>query len=249
MERNNRQALIIGASSPGGLGEATARRLAREGFGIALAGRRQDALAALANEIGGRTIPCDILDEESIVAMIAAAGTFDVLVNAAGTTLGQSILNLRREQIEAQLAMHVTANLLLLKHAVPAMRDGSSVVLFSSLVATRPGAGLAAYGAAKAGLDHVVRIAAIEFGGRGIRVNAVAPGFSRTPMTEGFLGVPKYEALYRRESALGALVSPDQIAATVAHLVADDCFITGEIIQASGGAPLCRLPHAAELKA
>jgi NADP-dependent 3-hydroxy acid dehydrogenase YdfG len=99
MERSNRQALVVGASTPGGLGAETARRLAREGFYEALAGRRQDALAALANEIGARMVPCDILYEDSIVAMIGAAGTFDVLVNAASTTLGQSILNLRRQQI------------------------------------------------------------------------------------------------------------------------------------------------------
>lgn len=249
MERASRTALIIGASSPGGLGEATARRLADDGFEIILAGRRPESLKALADEVCGRVVQCDLLDEASIAAAVQAAGPIDVLINAAGTTLGQSILKLRRAQIEAQFAIHVTANLLLLKHAIPILSDGGSVVLFSSVVSARAGAGLAAYAAAKAALDQVVRVAALEFGSRGIRVNAVAPGFSLTPMTQSFLSEQRFDALYRRETALGALVLPSQVAATVAHLVAEDCFITGEIVQTSGGAQLYRLPTRAELTA
>lgn len=128
------------------------------------------------------------------------------------------------------------------------MEGGGSIILFSSVTARLAGPCLAAYSSAKAALDQVVRIAALEFGPLGIRVNAVAPGFSRTPMTEDFLANAHFDALYRRESALGALVTPAQVAATVAHLASDDCFITGEIVQVSGGAQLCRLPRADELK-
>ena len=187
-------------------------------------------------------------DEDSITALVAASGPVDVLVNAAGTTMARSIVKLTRDAIEEQFAIHVTANLLLLKHAAPVMPAGASIILFSSLTAKVAGAGLAAYASAKAALDQIVRIAAIEFGPLGIRVNAVAPGFSLTPMTEGFLANPHFDALYRRESALGALVTPDQVAATVAHLAARDCFISGEIMHISGGAQLCRLPRADELK-
>ncbi|HEX7804368.1 MAG TPA: SDR family oxidoreductase [Pseudoxanthomonas sp.] len=249
MERTSPTALVIGASSPGGLGEAVVRRLARDGAGLVLASRRPDALAPLAERIGGRTFACDVTQEADIAALVEAVGPIDILVNAAGTALAKSILKLEQEQIQTQLAMHVTANLLLLKHAVPAMPRGSSIVLFSSITAQRPGAGLAAYAAAKAALEQVVRVAALEFGPRGIRINAIAPGFSRTPMTEAFLSVPHFDALYRRESAMDALVTPDQVAATVAHLVAEDCFITGEVVQVSGGAQLFRLPRSDELKA
>lgn len=249
MERTPPTALVIGASSPGGLGEAVAHRLARDGARLVLASRRTDALAPLAERVGGRALGCDVTKESDIAALIEAVGPVDILVNAAGTAVAQSILKLRQEQIEAQLAMHVTANLLLLKHAVPAMPRGGSIVLFSSITAQRPGAGLAAYAAAKAALEQVVRVAALEFGPSGIRINAVAPGFSRTPMTEGFLSIPRFDALYRRESAMDALAAPDQVAATVAHLVAADCFVTGEVVQVSGGAQLFRLPRIDELKA
>ncbi|HEX8056961.1 MAG TPA: SDR family oxidoreductase [Novosphingobium sp.] len=249
MERTSPTALVIGASSPGGLGEAVARRLARDGARLVLASRRPDALAPLADRVGAQTFACDVTEEGDIAALIEAVGPVDILVNAAGTALAKSILKLEREQIEAQLATHVTANLLLLKHAVPAMPRGGSIVLFSSITGQRPGAGLAAYAAAKAALEQVVRVAALEFGPRGIRINAIAPGFSRTPMTEAFLSVPRFDALYRRESAMDALITPNQVAATVAHLVAEDCFISGEVVQVSGGAQLFRLPRSDELKA
>lgn len=248
MENPHRTALIIGASSEGGLGEAAARRLAADGSRIIVAGRRIAPLERLAAELGGRVLPVDMLDEKSIIELAAAAGPVDVLVNASGTTLGRTILKISREQIESQLSLHVTGNILLMKHFVPAMPRGGSIILFSSVVAKLAGPGLVAYSAAKAALDHVVRIAALEFGPLGIRVNAVAPGFTRTPMTEGFLSIGRMNALYRRESAMGELTEPHQVAAAVSYLAAPDCYSTGEIVQVSGGAQLCRLPRAEEIK-
>jgi 3-oxoacyl-[acyl-carrier protein] reductase len=249
MTMTGKKALLLGASSKGGLGEATARRLVADGAEVIVAGRRLDPLEALAADIGATALVCDVTDEDSIVALAARAGAVDILVNAAGTTLGQSILKLRREQIDAQYAVHVTANLLLMKHVVPSMPVGGSVVLFSSVTSQSAGHGLAAYAAAKAALDQVVRIAAIEFGPRGIRVNAVAPGFCVTPMTEGFLKDPHFAELYRRETAMGGFVTPDQVAAAVAWLASPDCYMTGDIMQVSGGAQLMRMPRLDELMA
>ena len=244
-----RTALIIGASSPGGLGEATARRLAADGFRILLAGRDPTRLDGLAKELGARALACDIVDEDSIAALAREAGTIDVLVNAAGTTLGRSILKITRAEIEAQFAMHVTGNILLLKHFGARMPRGSNVIFFSSVVAKLAGHGIVAYSAAKAALDHVVRVAALELGPRGIRVNAVAPGFTHTPMTDGVLADERFASLYRRESAMGELTQPHQVAAAVSYLAAPDCYSTGEIVQVSGGAHLCRLPRVDEIRA
>lgn len=239
---------MLGASSPGGLGEAVARRLAGDGFELVVAGRRLAPLDALAAELGGQALTCDVTDEDSIAAMAAAAGPLAVAVNAAGTTDVGGIAKIDRARIEAQLAIHVTGNLLFMKHVVPSMGAGGSIILFSSLTARVPGAGLAAYAGAKAALEHIVRIAALEFGPRGIRVNAVAPGFSRTPMTEAFLADERIAAIYTKETALGALTEPEQVAATVSWLAAPDCFTTGETIAVSGGAQLLRLPTGAELR-
>lgn len=243
-----RSALVIGASSPGGLGEAVARRLWADGFELLLAGRDTARLAALAAELDARLLPCDLLDEASIRGLADAAGAIDVLVNAAGTTLGRSILRIERSEIEAQFAVHVTANILLLKHFGPVMTPGGSIILFSSLTGERAGEGIVAYASAKAALNHVVRVAALEFAKLDLRVNAVAPGFVDTPMTNGFLAVDRLNALYCRETAVGRLATPDQVAAAVSYLATPDCFATGTIMAVDGGAQLMRLPRSAELK-
>ncbi len=245
---NGKKALVLGASSPGGLGEAVARRLAGDGFELIVAGRKRAPLDALAADLGGQALICDVTDEDSIAAMAAAAGPIAVAVNAAGTTDVGGIAKIDRARIEAQLAIHVTGNLLFMKHVVQSMGAGGSIILFSSVTAQVPGTGLAAYSGAKAALEHIVRIAALEFGPRGIRVNAVAPGFSRTPMTEAFLADERIAAIYKKETALGELTEPEQVAATVSWLAAPDCFTTGETIAVSGGAQLLRLPTGAELR-
>ncbi len=249
MRMVQRTALVIGASSEGGLGEATARRLAADGCAVFLAGRNRQRLDALAAEMGAAAYTCDLLDEQSIIDLVRAVGPVDILVNAAGTTQGRRILKITREEIEPQLNMHVTANILLMKHFGAIMPKGGSIIFFSSVVAKVPGFGLVAYSAAKAALDHVVRVAALEFGPMGIRVNAVAPGFSRTPMTEVFLSDGRFQELYSRETAMGKLTEPHEVAAAVSYLAAPDCYTTGEIIQVSGGAQLLRLPRAEELQA
>ena len=249
MNRNGKSALVIGASSGGGLGEAVARRLHDAGFAVLVAGRRMDPLRALAKALDGRALACDVTDEASIEAMFVQAGPVDVLVNAAGTTDASRLSKITREQIESQFAMHVTANMLLLKHATANMVRGGAIILFSSLTAAVPGEGLAAYSCAKAALDHLVRIAALEFGSSGIRVNAVAPGFSPTPMTEGIFAQPAIRDLYLNACPLGSLaVSPEQVASAVAWLAQDDCFANGDTIQLSGGAHLGRLPHLNEIR-
>lgn len=248
MARGGRRALVLGASSRGGIGEAVARRLAREGYSLIVAGRRREALEALAREIGGAALTCDVTDEDSIAAMFDAAGPIEVAVNVAGTTDVGSIAKIDRKRIEAQLAMHVTGNLLFMKHALRQLSEGGSMILFSSLTARVPGTGLAAYSGAKAALEHIVRVAALEFGPRKIRVNAVAPGFTRTPMTETFLSDERIAGIYTKETALGSLTSPDQVASAVAWLASEDCFTTGETIAVSGGAQLLRLPTGAELR-
>ena len=248
MAAGQKRALVLGASSEGGLGEAVARRLAANGYELIVAGRRREPLDRLAADLQAETLICDVTDEESIAAMFAAAGPVHVAVNSAGTTDVGSIAKIKRERIEAQFDLHVTGNLLFIKHALTQLSDGGAIVLFSSLTARVAGTGLAAYAGAKAALEHIIRIAALELGPRGIRINAVAPGFSRTPMTEAFLADDRMAGIYKAETALGSLTEPDHVASAVAWLASDDCFTTGETIAVSGGAQLLRLPTAAELR-
>jgi len=248
MAERQKRTLVLGASSKGGIGEAVARRLANDGHLVLIAGRRREPLDELAAEIHADVLTCDVTDEDSIAAMFDAASPLDVAVNTAGTTDVGSIAKIKRERVEAQFALHVTGNLLFMKHAVAHMGDGGSIILFSSLTARVPGTGLAAYAGAKAALEHIVRIAALEFGPRSIRVNAVAPGFTRTPMTEAFLADERIAGIYKNETALGQLTEPAQVASAVSWLASNDCFTTGETIAVSGGAQLLRLPTGAELR-
>ena len=249
MDFTNKKALVIGASSQGGLGEAVAIRLAGQGCHVTVAARRLDAVTALAEQIGGAALPCDVTDEASLQAAIEKAGPLDIIVNAAGTTCSGGLRTMQRSQLEEQMAVHFTANALLLKHAIPAMPNGGAVVLFSSVTSALAGSGMTAYSCAKAAGDQLVRVAAVELGDRGIRVNAVAPGFSKTPMTEAIFNNPAAAAMYLGHVPIGKRsVTPEEVASAVAWLCADDCFVTGEILQVSGGAQLGRLPNTAELK-
>lgn len=250
MTSNRRKALVIGASSQGGLGEATARRLASDGYDVVVAARREDAVATLADELGGRHVACDIRDEAAIAAMFEQTGAVDVLVNAAGTTCSGGLSRIERAQLEDQMELHFTANALLLKHAIPAMPNGGSIVLFSSVTSALAGAGLTSYSCAKAAVEQLVRVAAVELGERGIRVNAVAPGFSQTPMTKAIFADEALTQLYLGHVPLGArAVFPEEVASAITWLAAEDCFTTGETIQVSGGAQLGRLPNKNDFKA
>ncbi|MBS3961239.1 MAG: SDR family oxidoreductase, partial [Sandarakinorhabdus sp.] len=242
MSDDQRKACVIGASSPGGLGEACALRLAEDGYAVTVAGRRMDLLEALARKVGGRALPVDMSDEEDIARLAAKCDPVDVLVNAAGTTDAARLARISRQSIEAQFELHVTANMLLIKHFTPLVRPGGSIVLFSSLTARVAGEGLAAYSCAKAAVEHLVRIAALELGAAGIRVNAVAPGFSATPMTEGIFANPALAGLYLGEAPYGERgVGPEEVADAVSWLAGPRCFASGETIQVSGGAQLGRL--------
>jgi len=249
MTGTGRKAIVIGASSRGGLGEAVARRLTDDGCAVTVAARRKEAVADLARELGGSHAVCDIRDEASIAAVFEKTGPVEIVVNAAGTTCAGGLSRIERAQLEDQMELHYTANALLLKHAVPAMPAGGNIVMFSSVTAALAGAGLAAYSCAKAACEQLVRVAAVELGERGIRVNAIAPGFSQTPMTEAIFADPALAQLYLGHVPLGArAVTPEEVASAVAWLTSDDCFTTGETIQVSGGAQLGRLPNKNDFK-
>lgn len=249
MSEIQRKACVIGASSPGGLGEACALRLASDGYDLVVAGRRKDRLEALALATGAQAVVADVTDEAQIADLAAACGPLDVLVNASGSTDAARLARISRQSIEAQFSLHVTASMLLIKHCAPLLRPGGSVVLFSSVTASVPGEGLAAYACAKAAVEHLVRIAALELGGAGIRVNAVAPGFSDTPMTEGIFANPALSRLYLDEAPFGARgVTPEEVADAVAWLAGPRCFASGETIQVSGGAQLGRLPRLSQIR-
>jgi NAD(P)-dependent dehydrogenase (short-subunit alcohol dehydrogenase family) len=238
-------ALVTGGGS--GIGEATALRFAAEGATVVLAGRRASALEAVAARIvadGGRAlaIPTDVADENSVDGLVARIidefGSLDFAFNNAGM-LGamKPIVDLDVADFDAVMATNLRGVWLLARAEIRAMlasgRPGS-IVNTSSFVAEAATPGTTVYAASKAGLDAMVRALALEVGPKGIRVNNVAPGVIRTPMSAGL--DETFSLALANHAALKRLGEPDDIAEVATWLCSDAArFITGQTILADGG--------------
>lgn len=243
---HHRHAVIIGAAS--GIGWATAQTLAAEGYLVTLADRNLDGARARAAELGEphTAVAVEVTDEQAVQQLFAAAAAPDVVVNCAGFSGFGTITDLPVEQFREVLDVCLTGAFIVIKHAAPRLSAGGVIVSLASLNARQPGIGMSAYCAAKAGLAMLTEVAALELGPRGIRVNAVSPGFVPTPLTEGAALVPGVVEEYTENTALGRTGTPQDIADAVAYLVSPKAsWITGEVLDINGGAHLKRYPDIA----
>lgn len=243
--------IILGASDPRSMGAATARRCHAEGARLVLAARRLDGVKAVAEPLGALAVACDITDEAQLAALADAAvatyGRLDAALNFSGIDAAASIADVTREMLQQCCDVHFIGTALFIKQMAARMPAGGSIVTTSSQTAVLAPPGLAAYAGSKKGADQIVRIAAVEYGPQNIRVNAIAPGFTPTAMTAGYLAVPSLEQAFLREVPLGRLPSADDIANAALWLASDEAFITGQLIDISGGQTLCRIPTASEM--
>ena len=244
-------AIILGASAEESMGAVTARRFAEEGAKVVVAARRLGPIEALAAAIGGVGVACDVASEEQLNALADTAvsrfGRLDIAVNFSGQNAAGPIAELTRDALLAVAEVHLVGTALFIKAMAARMANGGSIVTTSSLTVDRPGPGLGAYSATKAAADQLVRVAAVEYGGKNIRVNAVAPGFTRSAMTEGYFAYPGVQKAFENEIPLGRLGTVKDQAGAVLWVASDECFMTGQVIQISGGQTLHRLPTAAEM--
>ena len=161
-------AVVLGASGTANFGSAIARRLAAQGANIVVAARRKEPLDQLASELGGTSVACDVTREGDIENLFKVAsstyGQVDIAVFSAGIHSGVVIAELTAEDIRPTLDVSLVGALLFFRYAAAAMTDGGSVVTISSLTARIPGPGLAAYSAARAGIDYAIKVAAVEYG-------------------------------------------------------------------------------------
>ena len=240
-------AVILGASDPRSMGAATARRFAKEGAKLVLAARRKDAVAAVAADLGAVAMACDITREDEVEALAAAAvahfGKLDIAINYAGVAGGGAITETSAEEFRRQAEVHFVGTGLFIKQMALAMADGGSIVTASSLTALVQAPGQAAYAGSKGGADVMVRVAANELGARGIRVNSLAPGFTRSAMTDAYFAMEPVTRAFLKEMPLGRFPTVEDIANCALWLASDEAFVTGQLIDVTAGQSLRRTPR------
>ena len=234
-----RTAVVTGASS--GIGAATAARLAAEGFDVVLGARRLDRLTTLAESIGGRALPLDVTDAESVTAFADALDRVDVLVNNAGGAFDAAqVADADLDSWARSLEVNVLGTVRMTKALLPALRaaGGGDVVFVSSTAALVSYEGGASYTAAKHGVHTLAGTLRLELNGEPVRVIEIAPGMVRTDeFSLNRLGSAEaVEAVYRgvREPLVAEDIA-DCIAWTVTrpHHVNIDLMVVRPIAQAA----------------
>lgn len=233
-------ALITGAS--GGIGAAIARALHGAGATVGLSGTREAPLHALAAELGERAhvLACDLSDPQAVEALpkdaLAAMGAVDILVNNAGITRDNLFMRMSDDEWQSVLDVNLTAAMRLCRGVMRPMMKArwGRIVNISSIVGATGNPGQANYAASKAGLIGFSKSLAAEVASRGITVNAVAPGFIATAMTDKLSDDQK--ARINAQIPAARMGTPDEIAAAVLYLSAPEAaYVTGSTLHVNGG--------------
>jgi 3-oxoacyl-[acyl-carrier protein] reductase len=239
----DRVALVTGASQ--GIGRATALALACAGARVAVAARNKEKLLKLAEEISAaqgaaHAVQMDVADAEQVKAGFREAierfGRLDILVNNAAITRDGLAMRMKPEDWDAVLRTNLTGAYFCIQQALAVMlrQRSGRIINVTSVVAQSGNAGQANYVAAKAGLIGLTRAIATEVASRNITVNAVAPGFIVSPMTDPLPEKVKQELLKR--IPLGRMGTAADVAAAVVFLASDEAgYITGHVLDINGG--------------
>jgi 3-oxoacyl-[acyl-carrier protein] reductase len=242
-ERVARKAVVIGGAS--GIGWATAQALVADGCRVTIADLNVDGARERATELGEphTAAQVDVTDEASVERLFGETGPLDVVVNCAGFGSLGLITDLSVDEFRGVVDVCLNGSFIVAKYAGQKLREGGSLVSISSLNARQPAVGMSAYCAAKAGLSMLTQVAALEWGPRGIRVNAVAPGFVDTPLTAGSSLIPGLVEDYAENTAIGRAGTPEEIADAVVFMCSPkSSWLTGEVLDLNGGAHLKRYP-------
>lgn len=237
---SGKSALVTGAS--GGIGADIARQLHGAGATVGLSGTRVEPLEALAAELGERAhvLPCNLSDTGAVDALpkqaAEAMGSVDILINNAGITRDNLFMRMSADEWESVIDVNLGATFRLCKGVMRGMMKTrwGRIVNISSVVGATGNPGQANYAASKAGMVGMTKSLAYEVASRGITVNAVAPGFIATAMTDKLTDDQKSGIL--AQIPTGRMGSPDEIASAVLYLASPEAaYITGTTLHVNGG--------------
>jgi NAD(P)-dependent dehydrogenase (short-subunit alcohol dehydrogenase family) len=238
-------ALITGAAT--GIGRATAQLFAQNGARFVLFGLGGAELDAAAAEAGGRAVSGDVTESDDIVRAIESCGSrLDIVVNAAGLIVPDQPLNVSDDVWARTLDVNLTGTMRVCRAALPLLKQqGGAIVNIASVAAFNASPDNTSYAASKAAVVAYTRSLAYAHGADGIRANAIAPGWVRTPMSayemqlladqSGMSAEIEFQSTARR-IALGRMAEPAEIAACCLFLASDEAsFVTGAVLVADGG--------------
>jgi meso-butanediol dehydrogenase / (S,S)-butanediol dehydrogenase / diacetyl reductase len=249
MRLENKVALITGGGT--GVGAAAARLFAREGAKVVVTGRRPEPIGAVADEIGGVSVAGDTSDPahatEAVAAAVSNFGGLDVVVASAGIGIEGTVGDMDDEDWRRTFDVNLTGPMMITRAALPVMleRGGGSVVLVSSTNSMGAAPASAAYDASKAGLNALARAIAVDYGPRGIRANALCPGWIITPMGDESMdelgaarGIGRQEAydLTSADVPLRRAGTAEEMAYCCLFLASDESsIVSGTTLVADGG--------------
>lgn len=242
MDVQDKVAFVTGGGT--GIGRAVALALRAGGAQVVVGGRREAPLRELAVQEGIEWVGVDVSDPGQVAASIERVlelhGRLDILVNNAGVYSVAPLEETSEESLQLLWEVNVAGVLRVSRAALPALRESrGAIVNISSIVARGVFPGAVAYSASKAAVEHATRVLAAEVGPQGVRVNAVAPGPTETPMTEHLLADSGTVAALAGQTPLGRIGRPEDVAPAVVFLASPAAsWVTGEVLSAAGGLTL-----------
>lgn len=250
MDFTGKVAVVLGASNENGIGGASARQFAERGAKVLIGARRGDQLQAVADKIGADCMICDAACEGDIKAFATHArekyGKIDFALNCAGLPTNGSISDASAEEMMLPMDINFTSNVLFTRYMAEIMNDHGAITLISSTAVDRIMPPNFLYACGKAATECLARYAALEYGPRGIRVNAIIPGFILSDLVLPMTEAPGVIEAFSKEVPMGRCGYPKDIADVVMWLSAPN-YITGVALPVSGGNQLTRLPRMDEL--
>ncbi|HTM56514.1 MAG TPA: SDR family oxidoreductase [Pirellulales bacterium] len=240
-------ALVTGGGR--GIGKAITKKFVEAGANVVIASRKMENLKATADELSGNPgkilpVECHVGRKDQLEALVATTekqfGPVDILVNNSATNIGQGpSLEVTDDMLDKMVEVNIKAALRLVRLVVPKMAEkkSGSIINIASIAGLRPQPGGLLYSFTKAGLIMMTRTWAVEFGKKGVRVNAIAPGLIQTDFSEFFWKNEEYRKKLEATQPISHIGQPDEIGFAALYLASDESsYLTGQVMVIDGGA-------------